>query len=110
MGMKTEKDRKPELFEANPIDPVLAAIGLDEKSDRKSSSTEDGKNGGPARKKKAGFYLSLDVLDRFTRKFHEMKLAGITIENKSAFVEAAIIYALDDVDREEGSKFLEKFF
>lgn len=105
--MKTEKDRKPEFFEANPIDPVLAAIGLDEK---KISSAEDGKNGGHARKKKAGFYLSLDVLDRFTRKFHEMKLAGLTIENKSAFVEAAIVYALDDVDKEEGSKFLEKFF
>lgn len=108
--MKTEKDRKPEFFEANPIDPVLAAIGLDERGAKKSSSVEDGKNGGHAKKKKAGFYLSLDVLDRFTRKFHEMKLDGITIENKSAFVEAAIIYALDNVDKEEGSEFLEKFF
>lgn len=94
-------NKKPEFFENNPFDPVLAAIGSDEKEERKNSSR--------LKKKKAGFYLSLDVLDRFTRKFHELKIAGAAIENKSAFVEAAILFALDDIDKGDDSQVLQKF-
>jgi len=107
--MTTEKNKKPEFFENNPFDPVLAAIGLDDKGNRKDSSLEEKKNSSGIRKKKAGFYLSLDVLDRFTRKFHELKLAGIMIENKSAFIEAALKFALDDVDRGDDSTVLKEF-
>jgi hypothetical protein len=33
-----------------------------------------------------------------------MKLDGVTIENKSALVEIALRFALDDLDREEKSR------
>ncbi|RJP78716.1 MAG: hypothetical protein C4522_11710 [Desulfobacteraceae bacterium] len=104
-----EKNKKPEFFENNPFDPVIAAIGLDDRENKRGSSLEEKKSGGNARKKKAGFYLSLDLLDRFTRKFHELKLAGVMIENKSAFIEAAIKFALDDVDQGDDSKVLKEF-
>ena len=58
------------------------------------------------RKKKAGFYLSADVLDRFTRKFHELKLAGVAVENKSTLLELALSFALDDLDKGTRSKVL----
>jgi hypothetical protein len=104
MGMTIGKNEKPDFFENIAFDPVMAAIGSGEKDSDRNSSLEEKK------KKKAGFYLSLDVLDRFTRKFHELKLAGMQIENKSAFVEAAILFALDDIDKGSESKVLQKFY
>jgi len=59
-------------------------------------------------KKKAGFYLSLHVIERFDRKFHELKLAGAAIDNKSMLLEAALAFALDDLDRGEKSKVLRR--
>jgi hypothetical protein len=106
--MTTGRNKKPEFFDNNTFDPVLAAIGSGENDSKKSSSVEEKKNSSRQKKKKAGFYLSLDLLDRFTRKFHELKLAGVTIENKSAFVEAAILFALDDIDKGDDSKVLQK--
>ncbi|MBA4366306.1 MAG: hypothetical protein C0403_01555 [Desulfobacterium sp.] len=103
MGMTIGKNEKPDFFENITFDPVMAAIGSGEKDNDKISPLEEKK------KKKAGFYLSLDVLARFTRKFHELKLAGMQIENKSAFVEAAILFALDDIDKGNESKVLQKY-
>ncbi len=108
--MTIGKNEKPDFFENIAFDPVMAAIGSGEKDSDKNSSPEEKKKNGQLLKKKAGFYLSLDVLDRFTRKFHELKLAGTQIENKSAFVEAAILFALDDIDKGEESKVLQKFY
>jgi hypothetical protein len=57
-------------------------------------------------KRKAGFYLSVDILNRFNRKFHELKLVGVAIENKSALLELALSFALDDMDRSHESRLL----
>jgi len=80
-----------DFFEDSRLDPIQTATG-----------------GKPATvaKKKAGFYLSLDLLERFNRKFFELKLAGCPIENKSALVEAALQYALNDLDQDENSRIL----
>lgn len=102
--MTIGNNEKPDFFENISFDPVMAAIGSGDKDNDKNSPLEEKK------KKKAGFYLSLEVLDRFTRKFHELKLAGMQIENKSAFVEAAILFALDDIDKGNESKVLKKFY
>ncbi len=61
-----------------------------------------------ASKKKAGFYLSVDVLQRFTHKFHELKLAGVAIDNKSTLLELALSFALDDMDKGNNSRVLQK--
>jgi len=55
-------------------------------------------------KKKAGFYLSEELLERFNRRFHQMKLEGAAIENKSALLEIALAFALDDLDKGAQSK------
>jgi hypothetical protein len=90
--MGPDKNSPADFFEESPLDPIQAAIG--------------GKPA-PVAKKKAGFYLSIKLLDRFTMKFHELKLAGIPIENKSALVEAALNFALDDIDQREQSRVLQ---
>ncbi len=88
----TQGDNGPaDFFEENRIDPVQAVTG--------------GKPL-PVAKKKAGFYLSVEILERFNRKFFELKLAGSPVENKSALVEAALKYALDDLDRGDSSRVL----
>ena len=90
--MGPDKNSPADFFEENLIDPIQTATG-----------------GTPAlvAKKKAGFYLSIALLDRFTLKFHELKLAGIPVENKSALVEAALTFALDDIDQREQSRVLQ---
>jgi len=59
-------------------------------------------------KKKAGFYFSETLLDRFNRKFHQLKLDGVPVENKSMLAEMAISFALDDMDRGAASHLLAK--
>ena len=90
--MGPDKNSPADFFEENLIDPIQAVTG--------------GKPA-PVAKKKAGFYLSIELLDRFTMKFHELKLAGIPVENKSALVEAALKFALDDIDQREQSRVLQ---
>ena len=85
----------PDFFDTNPVDPVRSATG--------SNKTPQ-----PVPKKKAGFYLSLQIIERFERKFHELKLAGASIENKSALLESALGFALDDLDRGEESIILKR--
>ena len=96
--MAARKNKTPEFFNEESFDPVEVAT-------RQSGQGGVGPKThvGPAvNKKKAGFYLSVELLDRFTRKFYELKLAGAAIENKSALLELALSFALDDLDR--GSK------
>ena len=82
-------------------------------SERSRSSIEDApvKAGDRAvsspNKKKAGFYLSSEILERFNLKFYELKLAGVTIENKSNLLELALSYALDDIDKGRESTILQ---
>jgi len=80
-----------DFFDENRIDPIQAATGLKPAA---------------AAKKKAGFYLPVELLERFNRKFFELKLAGCPIENKSVLVEAALKYALTDLDRGTNSRIL----
>jgi hypothetical protein len=85
----------PDFFDTNPVDPVRAATG----SKKPPPHTP---------KKKAGFYLSLDIIERFDRKFYELKLAGAAIDNKSMLLEAALAFFLDDLDRGVQSEVLKR--
>jgi len=91
----------PDLFEETTLDPVESATGygISSPSPRRSLNT--------ASKKKAGFYISVDVLRRFTLKFHELKLAGVAIDNKSTLLELALAFALDDMDKGKASRVLQ---
>lgn len=88
----------PEFFEPAPLDPMRTASGR----------SGPGRPPSPVPKKKAGFYLSRDVIDRFDRSFYTLKLSGHPIENKSALMEAALVYALDDIERGDESDILGK--
>ena len=90
----SEQKTSPDFFEAHDLDPMAAATGKSE-----------GRQSVP--KKKAGFYLSEQLLERFNRRFHQMKLDGAAIENKSALLESALAFALDDLDKGEKSKLLQ---
>lgn len=107
--MATRKRKTPDIFEEE-FDPVETATGYSPK--RAASPLGGAAKGRPAAgsivKKKAGFYLSVDLLNRFTLKFHELKLAGIPIENKSTLLEAALGFALDDIDKGKGSRVLKQ--
>ena len=85
----------PDFFENTAVDPVRSATGAPHEA-----------HGKP--KKKAGFYLSLHLIERFDRKFYELKLAGAAIDNKSNLLEAALAFALDDLDRGERSQVLKR--
>lgn len=92
---KSRKNDPNDLFDDDLLDPMTVATG----------GGMAGK-GTPAPKKKAGFYISESILDRFNRRFHQLKLDGVPIENKSALVEMALTLALDDLDRGEKSALL----
>jgi hypothetical protein len=95
---KTDKD-SPNFFKEGDPDPVDTATG--------GRRGDDPSPDRPARaKRKAGFYLSQEVLDRFNTKFYELKLAGLAVENKSGLLELALQFALDDLDRGELSVLL----
>ncbi len=82
----SEKSNSPDFFEEHGHDPVSAATGYAEAKKTRP-------------KKKAGFYLSTDILDRFNRHFHQLKLAGASIENKSALLELSMEFALADLEK-----------
>ena len=91
----------PDLFEETALDPVESATGY-------GISTPAHRRPLPsASKQKAGFYISVDVLRRFTLKFHELKLAGVAINNKSTLLELALAFALDDMDKGKASRVLQ---
>jgi hypothetical protein len=93
--MMPDPNDLPDFFDTPPVDPIQSATGGSKSPAAKT-------------KKKAGFYLSLHVIERFDRKFHELKLAGAAIDNKSMLLEAALTFALDDLDRGEKSKVLRR--
>ena len=94
----TASDNKniPDFFKETRMDPVSVATGH-----------PDPKPVVP--KKKAGFYFSETLLDRFNRKFHQLKLDGVPVENKSMLAEMALNFALDDMDRKGASQLLKRF-
>jgi len=94
--MSPPKKNIPDFFEENPLDPVRAATG------RLAQPAGNGVR--TPGKQKAGFYLTKDLLERFNRKFYELKLEGAAIDNKSALVELALKFTLDDIDRGSQSK------
>ncbi|MFZ5570405.1 MAG: hypothetical protein ACOZF0_08370 [Thermodesulfobacteriota bacterium] len=116
MEMTSDGSRFPAFFEEDGFDPVKTATGenrgradrpgMEPAQSRQKNSIQEELS--PAGKKKAGFYLSAELLERFNRKFHELKLAGVRIENKSALIEAALTFALDDMDRGFSSKVLQE--
>lgn len=82
----------PDFFEDHTLDPLETATGAPATTKRSTA------------KRKAGFYLSEDLLARFNHRFHKMKLEGVAIENKSALVELALSFALDDLDKGKKSR------
>lgn len=112
--MATGRSKIPDFFNEDGLDPVDSATGYPRNSSEKKAANSSGDQAktGPtvenAVKKKAGFYLSVDILNRFTLKFHELKLAGVAIDNKSTLLEAALGFALDDMDKGQGSQVLKK--
>lgn len=90
----TLSEQKPSLdfFEDPGLDPITTATGTHRETVKQ------------AVKKKAGFYLPEALIARFNHRFHTMKLDGVAIENKSALVEIALSFALDDLDKGEKSQ------
>ena len=92
----SEKKTIPDFFDETGMDPVSVATG--------------GLVSKPAvPKKKAGFYFTETLLERFTRKFHQLKLDGVPIESKSALAEMALHFALDDLDQGDASQLLKRY-
>lgn len=106
--MATSRKKTPDFFDEDGLDPVETATGYPQNSPDGRAGAASGPTGAMAVKKKAGFYLSVDILHRFNHKFHELKLAGVAIDNKSTLLEAALGFALDDMDKGQGSRVLEK--
>jgi hypothetical protein len=88
----SEQSKYPDFFEDHQLDPLAAATG------------SGAPKAAPEAKRKAGFYLTEALLERFNRCFHRMKLEGAAIENKSALLEKALSFALDDLDKGQKSK------
>ena len=107
--MATGRNKLPDFFSEDGIDPVDSATGNRQllAEDKNISSAKDAKTG-MSTKKKAGFYLSKEIIERFTLKFHELKLAGIAIDNKSTLLELALAFALDDLDKGKKSRVLQR--
>lgn len=105
--MPTRRHQMPDLFDDHPPDPVETAIGRRQPAaglrppGRKAPTM-------PEAKRKAGFYLPDELLERFNTRFYELKLAGAAVGNKSALLEAALGYALDDLDRGAESRILKR--
>ena len=120
--MAANKKKTPDFFKDEPFDPIEVATGPsrpggpDRSQDQESGGTSHSHAAGTAikklaesqtvHKKKAGFYISVELLNRFDRKFYELKLAGAAIENKSALLELALAFALDDLDKGTRSRVL----
>ncbi len=89
-----KSDTGPELFEEAALDPMAVATGSHAPA--------------PVDKRKAGFYLSTELLARFDRKYYELKLSGARVANKSALLEAFLLFALEEMDRGAESRLLQE--
>lgn len=96
--MAKRKHAAPDFFEDNALDPVNSATG----------QTYAGRpachNSSIEEKKKVGFYIKAGLWERFNRTFHELMLEGSAPGNKSGLLEAALTFALDDIDKGAASK------
>ena len=90
----SEKNSSPDFFEEHGPDPV-------------STATRFPSQAKPLPKKKAGFYLSEALLEKFNRHYHQMKLEGTPIENKSALLEVALEFALSDLEKKDQSSIMQ---
>lgn len=118
--MADRRKKTPDFFKDDAFEPVDTATGYPVHSPQAASdgvpATHEStlkKKGGDSTaslpyKKKAGFYLSADILERFNLKFYELKLAGVTIENKSNLLELVLAFALDDIDKGQQSRILKR--
>ena len=107
--MTTRRNRTPDLFAEQLPDPVDAATGGRRPPEPRRPQGRRAAGAAPEAKRKAGFYLSDDILGRFNNRFYELKLAGAPVENKSALLEAALAFALDDLGRGADSRILRSF-
>jgi len=107
--MTTRRNRTPDLFAELLPDPVDAATGERRPPEPRRPQGRRAAGAAPEAKRKAGFYLSDDILGRFNNRFYELKLAGAPVENKSALLEAALAFALDDLGRGADSRILRSF-
>ena len=111
--MLSDRKKRPDFFNGDGLDPVEIATGYaPSPPDNNTSLSENATQKVPTAevvvKKKAGFYLSMDLLNRFNLKFHELKLAGVPVDNKSTLIEVALGFALDDMDKGASSQVLNK--
>ncbi len=107
--MTRRRPNPPELFDEPLPDPVDAASGPPGPRPGVLRPPRPKASGAAADlKRKAGFYLSDETLERFNMKFYELKLAGAAVDNKSALMEAALNFALDDLDRGRESRVLRR--
>jgi len=95
--MATKRHHLPDLFDDRGPDPVEAATG------------RRGPRAAAEPKRKAGFYLPDELLGRFNTPYYELKLAGASVGNKSALLEAALRFALEDLERGANSAILKRF-
>ncbi len=107
--MTTRHNQTPDLFADHLPDPVGAATGGRRRPEDRRPQGRRAGGAAPEAKRKAGFYLSDDLLNRFNTRFYELKLAGAPVENKSALLEAALAFALEDLDRGADSRILRSF-
>jgi len=105
--MTRRRPDPPELFDELPPDPVAVASGPPGPRSPRHPAPPP-KRPAADLKRKAGFYLSDETLERFNRKFYELKLAGAAVDNKSALMEAALDFALEDLDRGRQSRVLQR--
>ena len=118
--MAANRKQTPSFFEEDVFDPVETVArgntkriqnansqGSFEVNKSKTSEVAHRTAHAPT-KKKAGFYISADILERFNRKFYELKLAGVAIDNKSSLLELVLSLALDDMDEGEKSRILQR--
>ncbi len=87
--MTPSKPTTEDFFDDPPVDPLETAIGGGGSRPRKATTP----------KKKAGFYLPVDLLNRFNRTYHELILDGYAVDNKSALLEILLNDALDRLTR-----------
>ncbi len=106
--MTRHRAKPPDLFEENGPDPIEAACGPRHTAPPAAEHVPKRLGAAADLKRKAGFYLSDELLERFNMKFYQLKLAGAAVDNKSALIEAALNFALDDLDRNADSRVLQR--
>jgi hypothetical protein len=106
--MPTRRHQTTDLFDDHLPDPVDAATGRRQPAEGLRPPGRKAPGAAPEAKRKAGFYLSDELLERFNTRFYELKLAGAAVGNKSALLEAALAYALNDLDLGVDSRILKR--